>query len=86
MSRKCRCLSVHLSVPSIDSSNGAAGGFAAERLRAGEIDRQLRAPCSRCRRSAANVDSTTLTTDGEAEHRLVYDQCQSFINSFHSYE
>ena len=50
------------------------GGSAAWRHRRlqTDIDRQLRTPCCRRRRSAANAGSVTLTVDGEGStHRLV---------------
>ena len=47
----------------------APAGLPLSAPRAGDIDRQLRAPCSRRRRSAANAGGVTLTAD--AQHRLV---------------
>ena len=46
------CMSVGLSVAAIDGSRGAAG-LLLSAMRAGDIDRQLRAPCSGRWRSAA---------------------------------
>jgi len=47
----------------------APAGLLLSAPRTGDIDRQLRAPCSRRRRSAANAGGVTLTAD--AQHRLV---------------
>jgi len=42
-----------------------AAGLLLSAVRVGDIDRQLRAPCSRRRRSAANAGSLTLEADSE---------------------
>jgi len=62
------CPSVCLPRRSI-AAVAAPAGLLLSAPRAGDIDRQLRAPCSRRRRSAANARGVTLTAD--AQHRLV---------------
>jgi len=49
-----------------------AAGLLLSAMRAGDIDRQLRAPCSRRRRSAARAGSVTLTAEGGGWTQILF--------------